>query len=393
MNILFINHLKPVKNVGGIEMVTGLLGRKFMEHGHAVYCLWNNPGNLAAEPYEFTDSRQLSTVSVSEFSEYIHANQIDEIIVQAYHDVMKPLRTAIDNLMGDKPSVTFVLHSSPGWELLLLASFKDFYQACLRREIKLRQALQISLWPLYKFLKKIHTQRMYTTSYKCCDSMMLLSKYFIPEYKSICSANDDSKYCSLPNPCTFTEIAAPSILQQKEKRVLIVSRLLETQKKLSIALSIWQRIELSGRFDDWRLDIVGNGPDETYYKEMAKSLQLRNVTFYGRQVPNEYYRRSAIFMMTSEYEGWSLTLLESQQYGCVPMAFASFAAVKEIIKPQVNGELIDYPDEVSYLEKLQHLMSDDAYRKGLGEAGLRHVAKFSIDKVADLWYQHFNHGK
>ena len=42
-------------------------------------------------------------------------------------------------------------------------------------------------------------------------------------------------------------------------------------------------------------------------------------------------------MMTSSFEGWGLTLTEAQQYGCVPLAFHSFASLTDIITDKVNG--------------------------------------------------------
>ena len=56
-------------------------------------------------------------------------------------------------------------------------------------------------------------------------------------------------------------------------------------------------------------------------KKLAKGLRLERIFFEGRQDPRPYYRESSLFMMTSLYEGWPMTINESLQFGCVPFAF------------------------------------------------------------------------
>lgn len=66
-------------------------------------------------------------------------------------------------------------------------------------------------------------------------------------------------------------------------------------------------------------------------------LVLKNVLFEGRQNPLSYYRRAAVFLMTSLFEGFGVTLTEAQQMGVVPMAMDSFEAVHDIINHRVSG--------------------------------------------------------
>lgn len=43
--------------------------------------------------------------------------------------------------------------------------------------------------------------------------------------------------------------------------------------------------------------------------------------------------------MTSTFEGFGLVLPEAMQHGCVPMAFNSYAAVRDLVIPGETGIL------------------------------------------------------
>ncbi len=107
----------------------------------------------------------------------------------------------------------------------------------------------------------------------------------------------------------------------KHKVVLIVSRLDETQKRLSLALRIWKKVKQNPVADGWVMKIVGHGGDYELCENIIKNEDIPAVTLEGRQDPIPYYKEASIFMMTSRSEAWGLTLTEAQQMGVVPIAF------------------------------------------------------------------------
>lgn len=56
------------------------------------------------------------------------------------------------------------------------------------------------------------------------------------------------------------------------------------------------------------MDIVGGGPDKEFFENKAKDMNLERINFYGFKNPDDYYKKSIISCMTSNYEGleWSL---------------------------------------------------------------------------------------
>lgn len=103
-------------------------------------------------------------------------------------------------------------------------------------------------------------------------------------------------------------------------------------------MRIWEKVEKA--CPGWHLDIVGDGPDAELLKDSAQKLGLSRIVFHGFQNPGPYYSRASIFCMTSTFEGFGLVLVEAMQHGCVPIAFDSYPAVRDIISHGENGILI-----------------------------------------------------
>lgn len=164
-----------------------------------------------------------------------------------------------------------------------------------------------------------------------------------------------------PNPCL-----------QKEKKVLFVGRLTHADKRVDRLLRVWAMVE--PQMPDWELQIVGEGEELSRLLDLADRLQLRNVTFEGRQNPQPYYDRAAILCLTSTHEGWGLVLTEAQTNGVVPIAFDCSAGVHTILSAQDSGEcgvLVPPFNLDAYARELRRLMSDECWRRALQQNALQ----------------------
>lgn len=166
---------------------------------------------------------------------------------------------------------------------------------------------------------------------------------------------------------------------------IIVSRLEERQKRISLALDIWQLIEKNPNYHDWTLKIVGGGSDELKYKQIVQKKQLKHVIFEGVQNPEPYYRSASIFIMTSSFEGWGLTLTEAQQYGVIPLAFNSYASLNDIIIDGYNGYIIPNNDIKTFSEALMKLMSNPVLRYTLANNCIKSSKRFEIEYIGKQW--------
>ena len=173
------------------------------------------------------------------------------------------------------------------------------------------------------------------------------------------------------------------IIPHKEPILLFVGRLDNRSKKLFTLIDIWYR--LCKLYPQWKLIIVGDGPDKDVLINKAKDIS--NIEFKGYQDPREYYEKASIFCMTSIFEGFPMCLTEAMQFGCVPIAFDSFSAVYDIIKPGETGELVKSFDKKEYVGKLIHLIDDETYRKKLSKNAFQYVKRYDIANILPKWIE------
>ena len=149
---------------------------------------------------------------------------------------------------------------------------------------------------------------------------------------------------------------------------------------------------MDSRYNDWNLIIVGYGQDEGLYRNYVNDHNLKRVSFIGKQDPKQFYIDSSIFMMTSEFEGLALTLVEAQNFGCVPIAFDSFSSISDIISHKRNGIII-YNNNISmYIEWLKKMMDDNRFLQEMATYAMIDARKFSIAKISNDWISFFKLG-
>lgn len=396
MNILFFVDADITINRGGVSRVTHFLSRKFMEKNNKCYLAYLFESK--EKPLSVFDGKlQLQSPKEEELlKNYIQQQEIDivicSLILKSTTQQYLPLLYKISKEIKTT-DIIFCYHTYPGFELISPKLNACFYH--LFHSFHISKKICFSILsacilksPLKIGLKK-YLKRKYLFAYQYSDKIVLLSPGNIPNYLKIIQLNDSCHFRAIPNPLTGESPVHQDLLTSKQKKVLIVSRLSENPKRISQALKIWQIIETQNTCKEWELTIVGKGEDESYYRHLTKKLNLKHVTFKGWCKPAEYYRNASIFMMTSQYEGWGLTLTEALQWGVVPIAFDNFASIRDIISDHENGFLIPGEDIHLYAEKLIQLMNDSEQRQKMAADGIKSCEKFNMDQIIGQWTQLF----
>lgn len=91
-------------------------------------------------------------------------------------------------------------------------------------------------------------------------------------------------------------------------------------------------------------------------------------------------RRGQIFLNTSRYEGFSLSLVEAMSQGVIPVSFPVGVA-PEIVRNGENGFIVE--DHVSAIKIVKKILNDDALRARLSEAAYQTSMAFKADRIAD----------
>ncbi|MCA1906305.1 MAG: glycosyltransferase, partial [Desulfarculus sp.] len=141
----------------------------------------------------------------------------------------------------------------------------------------------------------------------------------------------------------------------------------------------------------WRLAILGEGPERPRLEALAGELGLGPwVHLPGRvEDPLTHLRRAEIFALSSEYEGFPMSLLEAMSCGLAVVATDCGTGVREIIRPGVDGLIVPRGQLEPLAQALEGLMADPARRTALAQAAPQVCGRFGLERVLGLWDQLF----
>lgn len=201
-------------------------------------------------------------------------------------------------------------------------------------------------------------------------------QYFIGDYNS-------EKVLAIPNSIQ----AEGNGEGVKQKKVLHVGRLNVAQKRSDLLLEFWEKCYSS--LPDWEFDIVGDGPYMSQLKQRIASRKIPRVFLKGYQQPDAYFQQASAFMMPSAYEGFPNTILEAQSFGCVVLAFNSYAALEWIVNDREDALLSRAFDTDQMAGQMLELAADKQQLTQMGRAALENVKRFSLEQVGRTWMKLF----
>jgi len=167
--------------------------------------------------------------------------------------------------------------------------------------------------------------------------------------------------------------------------VIGITCVFRVQKRLGTWLEIAKA--LHEKHPDTFFIIVGDGPLREEIHAKAKDLGTDKYVFFaGLQAETRpWFTAMDLFMMSSEFEGLPIALLEAMSMNCVPACTAA-GGIPEVIKDGENGVLVPVQQPMQLVERISQLMQQPAQLASLKQAARETVINsFSMKKmVAEL---------
>lgn len=156
------------------------------------------------------------------------------------------------------------------------------------------------------------------------------------------------------------------------KTILIVSRL---SHEKNIYLVIRALARLGAAFSQTGLVIVGDGPQKQALVQAVKKYGLTDrVIFEGWQDNLATYFRSAdLFVLSSDYEGWGLTVVEAMAAGC-PVAMTDVGCAGELVINRQNGLISPVKDEIALSKTMAEILQDEKLAQDLKQRALQTIS-------------------
>jgi glycosyltransferase involved in cell wall biosynthesis len=164
-------------------------------------------------------------------------------------------------------------------------------------------------------------------------------------------------------------------------RILGVARMVE-QKGLHFTVGVLASLRARGV--SFTFTLVGRGPLQSRVEGLLKRQELHDRATLIGQVDHDalldLYARTDVFLSTSLYETFGLTVLEAMSRGCVPVAF-ELPALRELIGDA--GITVRVGDVEAAADATASLAEAPGLRAGLADLGRLRAADWSWERHAD----------
>jgi glycosyltransferase involved in cell wall biosynthesis len=408
MNILYILRSFPAGS--GVDAITRILSNYFSNKEHGVcicYCI-----DLGS--HVFVDGR-IKLFKISEDLNSLNTKNNIELLSRIVEQ--EKINIIINQESQNLPccELCFAVKQNTNAKLIVVHHFSLLMAANTYISI-LARILPKCLMHHLKSIRELHRRNLIFSN---SDIVVFLSRKYVEQYKQLASSKNilrilpdcliyypkdmerlrrklpfsnfdyasSDKLYAIANPLE-NSCKEPPNFETKNKTVIFVARMVEAEKRPSLALKVWKLLHKEN--PEWNLLFLGNGKDLPIIREKAKDLP--RVEFLGFQNPVPYYEKSSILLQTSakDFEGFPVTLIESLQNACIPVVMDSFLSLSDIIEDGKNGFITPNNDTKTMARKVQILMRDESLRKEIALNGIQSVKKFDVEIIAQEWEKLFN---
>lgn len=208
--------------------------------------------------------------------------------------------------------------------------------------------------------------------------------------KFVVLTNEDKGYWgNLPNLEVIpnaAKLVSKRYSDGKNKRVIAVGRL-DYQKGFDRLLQAWKIVCQNDKYADWYLDIFGQGEWKEMLQQMIDGAEMSNRVCINRPTTNigEEYAKSSMLVMSSNYEGFPMVMIEAMACGLPVVSFDFKCGPKDIIQPGENGLLVRNGDIEGLAAAMMKLMDDVAYRQRLSENAKGIISTYAEETVMQQW--------
>lgn len=183
-----------------------------------------------------------------------------------------------------------------------------------------------------------------------------------------------------------------SDIEQHDKTIVTACRL-EKSKNIPMLIDTFSNIIKI--HSDYRLIIYGDGKEYNMIKERITQMELNEkVILKGRDT--QWHRQaihSTMFILPSNYEGMSNSLLEAMAMG-IPVISTDhpIGGARAVIKDGKNGFLIPINDGNILYNKMLEIINDKNLQCKFSNEAIKIREELDIKKIADLWLDCIGYG-
>lgn len=378
MNILLYLYNTPKPNGGGVSRMTCSIADALKARGYQVSYLCFEMLDTDVPLNNIFYFPVLKSATAEENRAYLKQFLVEKNIQFVINQI--PLNEQFADLLYDVKfagvRIASVIHNS---SLNLVRHFAYNKEYDLRKQGCIWLFHLLRSWPIKQLIVELYSRKHrshYQKMERGSDYIIAVSDHNIDDICTLIGFRSP-KVISISNFIDTTNESIPT----KGKLVIWCGRLEVHNKRADLMIDIWSCV--CKQHPDWKIALMGV-EEKNGLREYATSIGANNIVFTGPVNTEDYYRPASIICHTSLSESFGLVLAEAMNWGCVPMAFDSFPACRDII---ADGCGIRIPafDVDAYAKSLSELMDSEERRNVIAKKAKAYVEKYGEENTISKW--------
>lgn len=364
-NVVII--MNDYTKMGGVEKVTANLCKLFIKSDINLFGVMSLNKEFELPKIKYPKEISFFVIEVKEIKQIIQKNKITHVIIQTQR--LKETLDILKELKELKVKKIPVLHNTP------YAYLNYFYE-------------KNNLIGFVKYLKMILITRQRSLYFfnqilKLSNKFLLVSAKAEVELKNILSVKYHNKISYIYNA---QDIQEDNNFNFSKENIIVYAGRLAYDKQVFRAIQLLSPI--LKRNNNWRLEILGDGPEKFSIEKFIIENKINNVYLRG-SVNNvsEYLSRSKISFLYSLYEGLPTSMVEASFYKNVLVASNSKGGISDIIENNINGFIVE--SDIDFVNKIEELIINDTLNLSLRNGNASILEKFNNLKILNLWKELF----
>jgi glycosyltransferase involved in cell wall biosynthesis len=205
------------------------------------------------------------------------------------------------------------------------------------------------------------------------------------------------KHCKCPNVSVIpnpvfvpTAGAEPELLPQDivaaDDRLLLAVGRLVPQKGFDLLIKAFAKIHATT--PQWKLVILGEGPQREALQAIARECGVEGTIEMPGKAGNigDWYERADLYVLSSRFEGFSLTLAEAMASGCPAVSYDCDVGPRDIVRHDIDGVLVsEVGSETALADALLDVMTDERRRLRMAANAGDVANRFAPARIIAQW--------
>lgn len=186
------------------------------------------------------------------------------------------------------------------------------------------------------------------------------------------------------NPIKFTTVKRSKVIENK--KLITISRLSSSQKRIDLMIDIANKV--LPKYKDWVLELYGDpNLENNLLEKINKNNQIKLMGVIDK--PEDKLLSSSIYLSTSFFEGFSLSILEAYECGLPVVSYDFGESCSEQVINNETGYVVDFDHEKEFIDKLELLMNNPKKLDDMSKKAKQFAEKFHIENVVNNWISLF----